>query len=182
MGEGNGNPLQYCCLENSMDGEPGRLQSLGLHSVGHDWVTSLHSLHTLWLEKEMATHSNTLAWRIPWTEEPGGPWSRGSQRVRHDWSDWARTHVIVIKPGILTPAHTHTHTHTHTVPDRPDKRPIKGWEALACHQLNNYFSLFIDHFRVWSTYCTISVLIQEIYNTHIISDWQEVGWLCSAKC
>ena len=33
----------------------------------------------------MATHSSTLAWRIPWTEEPGRPWSMGSQRVRHDW-------------------------------------------------------------------------------------------------
>ena len=33
---------------------------------------------------EMATHSSTLAWRIPWTEEPGGLWSIGSQRVGHD--------------------------------------------------------------------------------------------------
>ena len=36
------------------------------------------------LEKEMATHSNILAWRIPWTEEPGGLQLMGSQRVRHD--------------------------------------------------------------------------------------------------
>ena len=36
------------------------------------------------LEKEMATHSNTLAWRIPWTEEPGGLQSMGSLRVGHD--------------------------------------------------------------------------------------------------
>ena len=36
------------------------------------------------LEKEMATHSSTLAWRIPWTEEPGGLQSMGSQRVDHD--------------------------------------------------------------------------------------------------
>ena len=36
------------------------------------------------LEKEMGTHSNTLAWKIPWTEEPGGLQSLGSQRVRHD--------------------------------------------------------------------------------------------------
>ena len=35
-------------------------------------------------EKGMATHSSILAWRIPWTEEPGGLLSRGSQRVRHD--------------------------------------------------------------------------------------------------
>ena len=36
------------------------------------------------LEKEMATHSSTLAWKIPWTEEPGSLQSMGSQRVGHD--------------------------------------------------------------------------------------------------
>ena len=40
------------------------------------------------LEKGMAIHSSILAWRIPWTEEPGGLQSMGSQRVGHDWSDW----------------------------------------------------------------------------------------------
>ena len=38
------------------------------------------------LEREMATHSSMLVWRIPWTEEPGGPQSMGSQRVRQDWA------------------------------------------------------------------------------------------------
>ena len=37
------------------------------------------------LEKEMVTHSSILAWRIPWTEEPGGLQSMGTQRVRHNW-------------------------------------------------------------------------------------------------
>ena len=36
------------------------------------------------LEKEVATHSSILAWRIPWTEEPGGLWSTGLQRVKHN--------------------------------------------------------------------------------------------------
>ena len=36
------------------------------------------------LEKEMAIHFSTVAWKIPWTEEPGRLWSTGSQRVRHD--------------------------------------------------------------------------------------------------
>ena len=36
------------------------------------------------LEEGMATHCSILAWRIPWTEEPGGLWSVGTQRVRHD--------------------------------------------------------------------------------------------------
>ena len=46
------------------------------------WVQSLGREDPL--EKEMATHSTILAWRIPWTEEPGGLQSMGSQRVRHD--------------------------------------------------------------------------------------------------
>ena len=43
------------------------------------------------LEEGMVTHSSILAWRIPWTEEPGGLQSIGSQRVGHDWSNLART-------------------------------------------------------------------------------------------
>ena len=54
------------------------------------------------LGEEMATHSIILAWKIPWTEEPGGLQSMGSQRVGHDWAT-EPTHM-----------HTHTHTHTHT--------------------------------------------------------------------
>ena len=46
------------------------------------WVQSLGQEDPL--EKEMATHSSTLAWRIPRTEEPGRQQSMGSQRVRHD--------------------------------------------------------------------------------------------------
>ena len=45
------------------------------------------------LEEGMATHSTILAWRIPWTKEPGGPQSMGSQRVRHNWSDLTCTHA-----------------------------------------------------------------------------------------
>ena len=40
-------------------------------------------------EKAMAPHSSTLAWKIPWTEEPGGLQSMGSHRVGHDWSNLA---------------------------------------------------------------------------------------------
>ena len=57
-----------------------RLKRLPL--MRETWVRSLG-----WedpLEKEMATHSSTLAWRIPWTEEPGGLQSMGLQRVGHD--------------------------------------------------------------------------------------------------
>ena len=46
------------------------------------------------LEEGMATHSSILAWRIPWTEEPGGLQSMGSQRVRHKYRGYARTHTF----------------------------------------------------------------------------------------
>ena len=49
-----------------------------------DWVWSLGQEDLL--EKGMATHSSILAWRIPWTEEPDGLQSTGSQRVRHNWA------------------------------------------------------------------------------------------------
>ena len=60
------------------------------------------------LEKEMATHSSILAWRIPWTEEPGGLQSMGSQRVRHNWSDWTHTHTH-------TPSYSTSHRSCATV-------------------------------------------------------------------
>ena len=101
----------------------GRLQSMGLQRVRHDWVTSLTltaegpgsitgrgtkipqvaqvgpqkrilCVHIFFiackigynpLEEEMATHSSILAWRTPWTGEPGGLQFMGFQRVRHDW-------------------------------------------------------------------------------------------------
>ena len=47
------------------------------------------------LEEGMATHSSTLAQRIPWTEEPGRLPSMGSRRVRHDWNDLAHTHMRI---------------------------------------------------------------------------------------
>ena len=71
--------------------EPGRLQSMGLLRVGHDWATSLFSFHFRALEKEMATHSSVLVWRIPGTEEPGVLLSMGLHRVGHDWSPLATT-------------------------------------------------------------------------------------------
>ena len=68
--------------------EPGRLQSMGLLRVGHNWATSL-SLFTFmhWRRKWQPTR--VLAWRIPGTGEPGGLPSMGSHRVGHDWSDLA---------------------------------------------------------------------------------------------
>ena len=89
LGEGNGTPLQYSCLENPMDG--GAWWAV-VHGVTKSWTQLSNftfTFHFHALEKEMATHSRVLAWRIPGTGEPGGLPSMGSHRVGHDWSDLA---------------------------------------------------------------------------------------------
>ena len=53
-----------------------------LPAIQETWVQSLGREDPL--EQEMAIHSNILAWKIPWTDEPGGQQSMGSRRVRHD--------------------------------------------------------------------------------------------------
>ena len=77
--EGNGNPLQYSCREGPMD--VGAWQAV-VHGIARS-RTRLH-FHFHVLEKEMATHSSLLAWRIPGTGEPGGLPSMESHRVGHD--------------------------------------------------------------------------------------------------
>jgi len=87
--EGNGTPLQYSCLENPMDGGAWKA---AVHGVAKSWARLSNftfTFHFHALEKEMATHSSILAWRIPGTEEPSGLPSMGSHRVGHDWSDLA---------------------------------------------------------------------------------------------
>ena len=87
--EGNGMPLQYSCLENPMDGG---VWKAAVHGVAKGWTRLsdfTFTFHSHALEKEMATHSSVLAWRIPGTGESGGLPSRGSHRVGHNWSDLA---------------------------------------------------------------------------------------------
>ena len=89
IGVGNGTPFQYSCLENPMDGGA---WSAAVHGVakGQTWPSNfIFTFHFHALEKEMATHSSVLAWRIPGMGEPGGLPFMGSHRVGHDWSDFA---------------------------------------------------------------------------------------------
>ena len=89
-------------LKNHMDGGAWKA---AVHGVAKSWTqlsNFLFTFHFHALEKEMATHSSVLAWRVPWTEEPSGLQSMGSQRVGHDgahmcfvlspcftcWSSW----------------------------------------------------------------------------------------------
>ena len=82
--EGNGTRLQHSCLENPMDGGA---WWAGVHGVAKSRTQLSNftfTFHFHALEKEMATHSSVLAWRIPGMGEPGGLPSMGSHRVGHD--------------------------------------------------------------------------------------------------
>ena len=83
-GEGNGTTLQYSCLENLIDREAWWDP---VHRVAKSWTQLskfTFTFHFHALEKEMATHSSVLAWRIPGMGEPGGLLSMGSHRVGHN--------------------------------------------------------------------------------------------------
>ena len=84
IGEGNGTPLQYSCLENPMDGGAWKAAVHGVTKSRTRLSDFTSTFHFHALEKETATHSSVLAWRIPGTGEPGGLPSMGSCRVGHD--------------------------------------------------------------------------------------------------
>ena len=82
--EGNGTPLQYSCLENPMDRAAWKAAVHGVAEGQTRLSDFTFTFHFPALEKEMATHSSVLAWRIPGMGEPGVLPSMGSQRVEHD--------------------------------------------------------------------------------------------------
>ena len=109
----SGNPVQYSCLKNSRDrgarkatvkkftksrtrrSNQAQFKAFYGASLVAQRVKRLPAIRETRvrslgredrLEKEMTTHSSTLAWKIPWTEKPGRLQSMGSQRVRHDWA------------------------------------------------------------------------------------------------
>ena len=102
----SGTPLQYACLKNPMDGGA---WWAAVHGVAKSWTRLsdfTFTFHFHALEKEMATHSSVLAWRIPGTGEPRGLPSMGSHRVRHDWSDLAAAAACERDQLSLEPAHS----------------------------------------------------------------------------
>ena len=84
FGEGNGTPLQYSCLDNPMDGGAWWAAVHGVAKSQTQLSNITFTLHFHALEKEMATHSSVLGWRIPGTVEPGELPSMGLHRVGHD--------------------------------------------------------------------------------------------------
>ena len=102
VGEGNGTPLQCSCLENPMDRGTWQASVHGVTKSQTRLSNFPFTFHFHALEKEMATHSSLLAWRIPGMEEPGGLPSMGSYRVGHDWRDLAAVAAVSWKgiPGM----------------------------------------------------------------------------------
>ena len=100
-GEGNGNPLQYSCLENPTDG--GAWQT-AVHGVTKSWTRLsdfTFTFHFHALEKEMATHSSVLAWRISGMGKPGGLHLWG--RTESDMTEVTQQHSAFIKLKRFTP-------------------------------------------------------------------------------
>ena len=98
------------------------------------WVQSLS-----WedpLEKEMAIHSSTLAWKIPWTEKPGRLQSMGSQRVGHDWVTLTFIGGSVVKKK-NSPANAGTLGHTGLIPESGRSPGEGNGNPLQCSCLEN---------------------------------------------
>ena len=142
-GKGNGTPLQYSCLENPM----GRgAWWAAVYGVAKSWTRLsdfTFTFHFDALEKEMATHSSVLAWRIPGTGEPAGLPSLGSYRVGHDWSDLAAAAAAVGDGNGLCP-----HCKGNTTVGCPklalSKREVNVWLLISLY----FFGL--NHRNVFS--------------------------------
>ena len=98
--EGNGTPLQYSCLENPMEGGAWWAAVHGVAESQTRLSNFTFTFHFHALEKEMATHSSVLVWRIPGMEESGGLPSLGSHRVGHDSSDLAAAVDIFLERNL----------------------------------------------------------------------------------
>ena len=155
VGEGNGTPLQYSCLENPMDGGDWKAAVHGV-AEGQTWLSGFtFTFHFHALEKEMATHSNVLAWRIPGTGKPGGLPSMGSHRVGHDWSD------LAIKPtdkiNMLSKDFSASNDHMFFIFQFVDMVYHVNWFAYTEESLHPWdkpnliivYELFILFARIW---------------------------------
>ena len=123
------------------------------------------------LEKDMATHSSILAWRIPWIEKSDRLQSMGSQRVRNNW---------------VTNTHTHTHTHTHTylllISRRTIFTQVAVWLFLESDLflLNGYYSE--SHEKRWKdTAWGLLIRLPDIKSKKLTSIFQMLVWISDQR-
>ena len=101
-----------------------------LPAMRETWAQSLGQEDPL--EKEMATHSSILAWRIPWTKEPGGLQSTGSQRVKHDWETSLAHFVYIYMFFVYIQG---AYAYTHRISAFQDEMSSSDWSL-------NYLNVF----------------------------------------
>ena len=178
-GEGNSYPLQHSCLENSKDRGAGQATVHIVARVGHDWATFTHSLtvplhctHSLYnyldylvskaddLEKAMATHSSTLAWKIPWVEEPGRLQSMGSLRVRHDWATSLSLFTFLHWRRKWQPTPVFLPVGLPSVGSHRVRHDWSDFAAAAAKLMTRWIELQDDpfcHFTIWFSISTVSL-------------------------
>ena len=156
--EGNGNPLQYSCLGNPMD----RGAWLAtVHGVVKSWTQLsgfTFTFHFHALEKEMATHSSILVWKIPGTEEPGGLPPMGSHRVGNEWCDLAAAAACplsqwchpTISPSVV-----------------PFSSRLQSFSASGSFQINQSFASGGQGIGVSASASVLPMKTQ---------DWSPLGW------
>ena len=105
------------------------------------------------LEKGMTTHSSILAWRIPWTEEPGGLHSIGSRRVGHDWATKQQQWDIYL---ILSRINMQQRLGDLTNMERARSQLFCGKSIIFSMLL--YFNIF-DTFNKWYYYTIICIIL-----------------------
>ena len=142
----NGTPRQYSCLENPMDGGAWWAAAYGVAMSRTRLSDFTFTFHFHALEKEMATHSSVLAWRIPGTGEPGGLPSLGSHRVGHGWSNLA----VAATKQLSMHARTEVPKQGSNFPEsKPSNQSeIKGQGCPLCVWMKSIFlqTLFTSHF------------------------------------
>ena len=127
-----------------------------LPTMQETWIRSLGQEDPL--EKEMATHSSTLAWKIPWTEEPVRLQSMGSQRVRHDSATSLTTHEML---GKMRPFHAQINSLYHSSSNNI------LWEAKTAHKKLKPWGL------AWCNPCPLWQCLQQLRT--------QCPWLSSRK-
>ena len=107
----------------------------------HEWARSaFRYIPYVYMEKEMATHSSTLAWKIPWTEEPCRLQSMGSQRVGHGWA--ASLHFMYTKKLYYVYTRWYIQYNHCTIIDKSTQLGEKS--AFVKEVMDKYTDIFID--------------------------------------
>ena len=145
----------------------GALVVKNLSTMQEPWVQSLGQEYPL--EQEMATHSSIPAWEIPWTEEPGGLQSLGSQRVRHNWVTNTYTHHQFMTKRWLWPLCVHhsqgmckggknpflvSKMGLHCIPNSLPGTPQSTFTLIHSHTPStsieaHVVGIFIEHLPTW---------------------------------